>query len=320
MASFEVLMPLPGMPEIAERLESRVTLHKLWEAADREATLAMIAPNVRAVVSTWATARVDAELMRRLPKLEIVVGFGVGYDHIDAAWAGQHGIVVTHTPDVLDEDVADIAIALTLAATRRLPQAERHLREGRWPSGAFPLTASLRGRVMGVLGLGRIGKAIARRAEAFGLSVAYHGRHKQDGVAYPYYPTPVALAEACDILMVAAPGGPATRHVVDARALAALGSNGVLINIARGSLIDETALIAALREGVILAAGLDVYEHEPSVPAELIALDNAVLLPHVGSATRHTRLAMANLVVDNLLSWVEGDGPLTPTPETPWRR
>jgi lactate dehydrogenase-like 2-hydroxyacid dehydrogenase len=320
MASFEVLMPLSGMPEMAERLERRVTLHKLWEAADREATLAKIAPNVRAVVSTWATARVDAELMRRLPKLEIVAGFGVGYEHIDAAWAGQHGIVVTHTPGVLDEDVADIAIALTLAATRRLPQAERHLRQGRWPNGAFPLTASLHGRVMGVLGLGRIGKAIARRAEAFGLNIAYHGRHKQDGVAYPYYPTPLALAEACDILMVAAPGGPETRHVVDARVLAALGSNGVLVNIARGSLVDEAALIVALSDSVILAAGLDVYEREPSVPAELIALDNAVLLPHVGSATGHSRTAMANLVVDNLLSWVDGKGPLTPTPETPWRR
>jgi lactate dehydrogenase-like 2-hydroxyacid dehydrogenase len=320
MASFEALMLLPGMAEIAERLERRVTLHKLWEAADREATLAAIAPNVRAVVSTWATARVDAELMRRLPKLEIVVGFGVGYDHIDAAWAGQHGIVVTHTPGVLDEDVADIAIALTLAATRRLPQAERHLRAGRWPSGAFPLTASLHGRVMGIVGLGRIGKAIARRAEAFGLRIAYHGRHKQDGVAYPYYPTALALAEACDILVVAAPGGPQTRHLIDARALAALGSNGVLVNIARGSLVDEAALIAALSDGAILAAGLDVYEREPSVPAELIALDNAVLLPHVGSATGHSRTAMANLVVDNLLSWVDGKGPLTPTPETPWRR
>ena len=320
MASFEALMLLPGMAEIAERLERRVTLHKLWQAADREATLAAVAPNVRAVVSTWATARVDADLMRRLPKLEIVVGFGVGYDHIDAAWAGQHGIVVTHTPGVLDEDVADIAIALTLAATRRLPQAERHLRAGRWSSGAFPLTASLHGRVMGIVGLGRIGKAIARRAEAFGLRIAYHGRHKQDGVAYPYYPTALALAEACDILMVAAPGGPQTRHLVDARVLAALGRDGVLVNIARGSLVDEAALIAALSDGVILAAGLDVYEREPSVPAELIALDNAVLLPHVGSATGHSRTAMANLVVDNLLSWVDGKGPLTPTPETPWRR
>jgi lactate dehydrogenase-like 2-hydroxyacid dehydrogenase len=320
MASFEVLMPLPGMPEIAARLAPRVKLHKLWEAADREAALAEIAPNVRAIVSTWATARVDAELMRRLPKLEIVVGFGVGYDHIDAAWAGRRGIVVTHTPGVLNEDVADLAIALTLAATRRLPQAERHLREGRWSSAAFPLTASLRGRVMGILGLGRIGKAIARRAEAFGLNVVYHGRRKQDGVAYPYCATPLALAEACDILMVAAPGGPETRHVVDAPVLAALGRDGVLVNIARGSLVDEAALIAALGDGAILAAGLDVYEHEPNVPAALMALDNVVLLPHVGSATRHTRMAMANLVVDNLLSWVDGKGPLTPTPETPWRR
>ena len=320
MAPFEVLMPLPGMPEIAARLERRVTLHKLWEAGDREATLAEIAPNVRAVVSTWATARVDAELMRRLPKLEIVAGFGVGYDHIDAAWAGQHGVVVTHTPGVLDADVADLAIALTLAATRRLPQAERHLRDGRWPSGSFPLTASLQGRVMGILGLGRIGKAIARRAEAFGLKIAYHGRHKQGGVAYPYYATPLALAEACDVLVVAAPGGPETRHIVDAPVLAALGPDGVLVNIARGSLVDEQALIAALSDRVILAAGLDVYEREPSVPAELMALDNAVLLPHVGSATGKTRAAMANLVVDNLLSWIDGKGPLTPTPETPWRQ
>ena len=320
MASFEVLMPVPGMPEIADRLERRVKLHKLWEAADREERLAAIAPNVRAIVSTWVSAPVDATLMSRLPKLEIVASFGVGYDHIDAAWAGQHGVVVTHTPGVLDEDVADIAIALPLAATRRLPQAERYLREGRWPSGAYRLTASLRGRTMGILGLGRIGAAIARRAEAFGLKIAYHGRHKQDGVAYPYYETPIALAEACDILVIAAPGGPATRHIVDSRVLAALGADGVLVNIARGSLVDERALIAALRDGVILAAGLDVYEKEPNAPTELIALDNAVLLPHVGSATRHTRAAMANLVVDNLLSWVDGKGPLTPTPETPWRR
>jgi lactate dehydrogenase-like 2-hydroxyacid dehydrogenase len=152
------------------------------------------------------------------------------------------------------------------------------------------------------------------------LNIAYHGRQKQDGVAYPYYATPLALAEACDILMVAAPGGPETRHVVDARVLAALSPNGVLVNIARGSLVDERALIAALSDGVILAAGLDVYEQEPSVPAELMALDNAVLLPHVGSATGQTRAAMANLVVDNLLSWIDGEGPLTPTPETPWRR
>ena len=318
MSSFEVLMPLPGMPQIVERLERRVTLHKLWELADPEATLAEIAPNVRGLVSVWA--RVDAELMRLLPKLEIVSSFGVGYDHVDAAWAGKHGIIVTHTPGVLDDDVADIAIALTLAAVRRLPQAERHLREGRWPQGPFPLTATLRGRRMGILGLGRIGKAIARRAEAFGLAIAYHGRRQQEEAPYPYYPTPLALAEACDILMVAAPGGAETRHIVDARVLAALGADGVLVNVARGSLVDEAALIAALRDGTILAAGLDVYEHEPHPPAELVGLDNVALLPHVASATVHTRAAMADLTVDNLLSWIDGKGPLTPTPETPWRR
>ena len=320
MPAFDVLMPAQGMKEIGEEIESRARLHHPWREPDPEAALARIALEIRAIVATSHTPKIDGAFMSRFPRLEIVSSFGVGYDHVDAVWAAQHGIVVTHTPGVLDEDVADIALALTLAATRRLPQAERHLRAGLWPSGAYPLTASLNGRVMGILGLGRIGKKIARRAEAFGLRVVYHGRHKQDGVAYPYYPTPLALAEACDILMIAAPGGPQTRHVVDARALAALGPNGVLVNIARGSLVDEAALIAALRDGAILAAGLDVYEHEPSVPAELIALDNAVLLPHVGSATRHSRTAMANLVVDNLLSWIDGKGPLTPTPETPWRR
>ncbi len=319
MALFEVLMLQPGMPQIVERLERRVTLRKLWEAADRDATLAAIAPNIRAVVST-VTAPVDAALMRRLPKLEIIAGFGVGYDHIDAAWAGQHGIVVTHTPGVLDEDVADLAIALTLAATRRLPQAERYLREGRWPSAPYPLTASLNGRVMGILGLGRIGRKIAKRAEAFNLGVIYHDIRKLDDVTYRYCPTALALAEACDILVLAAPGGPKTRHIVDANMLAALGGDGVLVNIARGSLVDEAALIAALSEGTILAAGLDVYESEPNLSPGLLALDNVALLPHVASATVHSRTAMANLVVDNLLSWIDGEGPLTPTPETPWRR
>ena len=308
----------PLRPVLAKGLAD-FTVHQLGAATDREAFWKSVA-DVPAMAVSAPVEPINAALYARLPNLEIIASFGVGYDHIDAAWAGQHGIVVTHTPGVLDEDVADIAIALTLAATRRLPQAERHLRDGRWPNGAFPLTASLQGRVMGILGLGRIGKAIARRAEAFGLNIAYHGRHKQDGVAYPYCATPLALAEACDVLMVTAPGGPETRHIVDARVLAALGPDGVLVNIARGSLVDEQALIAALSDRAILAAGLDVYEREPSVPAELMALDNAVLLPHVGSATGKTRAAMANLVVENLLSWIDGKGPLTPTPETPWRR
>jgi lactate dehydrogenase-like 2-hydroxyacid dehydrogenase len=317
VTAYDVLMPGEGMAEIVERLEKRVTLHRLWQAPDREATLAAIAPRIRAIVAI-SGAPLDAALMGRLPNLEIVSSFGVGYDHIDAAWAGKHGIVVTHTPGVLDEEVADTAMALTLAAVRRLPQAERYLREGRWRQAPFPLTASLRGRTMGILGLGRIGRQIAKRAEAFGLDVVYHGRKAQDDAPYLYFPTLRGMAEACDILMVAAPGGPATRHIVDAEVLAALGPDGVAINVARGSLIDEAALIEALRDGAILAAGLDVFENEPDVPAPLLALDNVVALPHVGSASLHTRRAMANLVVDNLVSWIDGNGPLTPTPETPW--
>jgi len=317
VAAFEVLMLAEGMAEIADAIEQRARLHRLWRAKDREAALDAIAPRIRAVVSTFAA--VDAALMRRLPKLEIVVSFGVGYEHIDAAWAGAHGIVVTNTPGVLDEDVADIAMALTLAAVRRLPQAERYLREGRWRNAPFPLTASLRGRTMGILGLGRIGKQIAKRAEAFGLAVVYHGRKAQDEAPYLYYPSLLGMAKACDILMIAAPGGADTRHIVESEVMTALGPDGVLVNIARGSLIDETALIEALRERRILAAGLDVYENEPDVPPALLELDNVVALPHVGSASRHTRRAMADLVLANLFSWIDGNGPLTPTPETPWR-
>jgi lactate dehydrogenase-like 2-hydroxyacid dehydrogenase len=320
VTAFEVLMPAEGMAVISERIEQRAALHRLWQAPDREAALEALAPRIRAIVATWHAVKVDAAFMSRFPNLEIVVSFGVGYDHIDAAWAGEHGIVVTHTPGVLDEDVADIAMALTLAAARRLPQAERYLREGRWPSAPFPLTASLRGRTMGILGLGRIGKQIAKRAQAFGLDVVYHGRKPQDDAPFLYYPTLVGMAKACDILMVAAPGGAGTRHIVDRDVLAALGPDGVLVNIARGSLVDEAALIEALGQGAILAAGLDVFENEPHVPPALLALDNVVALPHVGSASRYTRAAMADLVVANLLSWIDGKGPVTPTPETPWPR
>ena len=214
----------------------------------------------------------------------------------------RHGIVVTHTPGVLDDEVADTAMGLTIATVRQLPQAERYLREGKWLKAPYPLTPSLRGRTMGILGLGRIGKAIARRARAFGIEVVYHGRHAQPGAPYLYYPSLRAMAEACDILMVVAPGGAATRNIVNAEILQALGPDGVLINMARGSLVDEPALIEALRKRTILAAGLDVFADEPHVPAELLALDNAVLLPHVGSASLQTRQAMADLVVDNILA------------------
>ena len=320
MADWDLLMTGPAMPVIAERLEQAGTLHRYWTFADPEAELAAIADRIRILIATFHSPRIDAAFLARFPKLELVSSFGVGYDHIDAAAAASRGIVVTHTPGVLDAEVADTALALTLAAVRRLPQAERYLRAGKWLERPFPLSPSLHGRTMGILGLGRIGREIARRALAFGLEVVYHGRRPQDDAPYLYYPTLKSMAEACDILMVVAPGGASTRHIVDADVLKALGSNGVLVNVARGSLVDEASLIEALKDGTILAAGLDVFENEPQVPEALLALDNAVLLPHVGSASEATRLAMANLVVDNALDWMAGKGPRTPVPETPYSR
>jgi lactate dehydrogenase-like 2-hydroxyacid dehydrogenase len=319
MKALDVLMPVAGMGMVADLIAGTFPLHRLWRERDPEAWLAEHGPTIRALASTGGHGVIDGALMRRFPRLEIVASFGVGYDHIDARWAGEHGIIVTHTPGVLDDEVADVAMALTIMAVRQLPQTERYLREGKWLKASYPLTASLRGRTLGILGLGRIGMAVARRAEAFGLAIVYHGRNARPGVPYRYYPSLTAMAEACDILMVTAPGGAETRHIVNAAVLGALGPDGVLVNIARGSLVDEQALIEALKTGAILAAGLDVFEDEPNVPAELVALDNAVLLPHVGSASVKTRRAMAQCVLDNLLAWSEGRPPLTPVPETPWR-
>lgn len=319
MTTYDVLMPGDGPQGVAEAIEARAPLHRLWLAPNREKALEELAPRIRAIAVCTGHTPIDGAFMGRFPNLQIVSSFGVGYDHVDAAWAGRRGIVVTHTPGVLDDEVADTAIGLTIAAVRQLPQAERYLREGKWPNAPYPLTPSLRGRTMGILGLGRIGKAIAKRALAFGIEVVYHGRRAQPGAPYLYYPSLGAMAEACDILMVVAPGGAATRNIVDAGILRALGPDGVLISMARGSLVDEPALIEALRTGTILAAGLDVFANEPHVPAELLALDNAVLLPHVGSASVKTRNAMADLVIGNILAWVDGKPPLTPVPETPWK-
>jgi len=302
MPPFDVLMPTAGLSVVADLVAERMRLHRLWLEPDPDRWLAEHGASIRAVASAGAQGKVDAALMRRLPGLELVASVGVGYDHVDAEWAGAHGIIVTNTPGVLDDEVADVAMALTIMAVRELP-----------------LTASLRDRTMGVVGLGRIGKAVARRAEAFGLTVVYHGRHAQPDVPYRYFQSLKAMAEACDLLVLTAPGGPETRHMVDAEILGALGPDGVLINIARGSLVDEEALIEALSKRTILAAGLDVFEHEPNVPAELLALPNAVLLPHVGSASVKTRRAMAQCVLDNLIAWSEGKAPLTPVAETPWR-
>ena len=314
-----VLMPHPMPPLVVEGIEQQLRLVKLWEFDDPETELRTRAPDIRAI-ATGGHMATDGAFMTRFPQLEIVSNFGVGYDHVDAAWAGRHNIVVTNTPGVLDEEVADTALALVLNTIRQLPAAERHLRAGRWVQGNFPLSPTLRGRTLGILGLGRIGKAIAKRAEAFGLSIVYHNRRPQPDVPYLYYPTLVGLAEACSILVVVTPGGAETRSLVDRVVLQALGPDGILINVARGSVVDEAALIEALRSGAILGAGLDVFDDEPNVPAELVGMDHVVLLPHVGSASQHTRDAMGQLVVDNLVSWSKGSGPLTPVVETPWPR
>lgn len=247
-----------------------------------------------------------------LPALEIVANCGVGVDHIDITEAIRRGIVVTNTPDVLTDDVADLAIGLLLQTVRQLSSAERFLRAGKWHEGSYPLTDTLQGKTVGILGLGRIGKAIARRLAAFGVKLAYHGRSQQVGVDLAFFHSPRALAEACDIIIVAMPGGPGTNHLVDAQVIHALGPTGILVNVARGSVIDEPALIEALRNGQIAAAGLDVFESEPDIAAPLLALDNVVLLPHVGSGTHRTRLAMGQLVIDNLIGHFGHEGALTP--------
>lgn len=311
-------MPNPMAPLVIEGLARETDLVKLWEAEDRDATLARVAPDVGAI-AVGGHLKADGAFLQRFPGLAIVANFGVGYDAIDADWAGRHDIVVTNTPGVLDEEVADTALGLMLATVRQLPAAERHLRAGKWIDGAFPLSHTLRGRTLGILGLGRIGKAVAKRAEAFGLAVHYHGRNPQPGVPYPYHPTLVGLAEACDILVVITPGGAETRNLVDAAVLKALGPTGILINVARGTVVDEQALIAALQSRTILGAGLDVFAEEPKVPQALLDLDHVVLLPHVGSASHHTRNAMGQLVVDNILAWQAGRPPLTPVTEAPWR-
>ena len=272
------------------------------------------APAVRAIVSGGGR-KVDAELLSRLPALEIISNFGVGYDSVDVAAAVARDVIVTHTPGVLDEEVADLTLALLLATVRCLPQADRYVREGKWTSGPFQLTPSLRGRTVGLIGLGRIGLAIARRLEAFGVPVVYHSRTARTDVAYSHYPDLVDMARAVDVLVAILPGGAQTRHIVNAQVLSALGPDGIFVNVARGSVVDQDALISALRSGAILAAGLDVFANEPNVPQALCEMENVVLLPHVGSATFATRAAMGRLVVDNLEAWFAGARPVTPVPE-----
>jgi lactate dehydrogenase-like 2-hydroxyacid dehydrogenase len=238
---------------------------------------------------------------------------------VDAAWAGAHGITVTNTPDVLTEEVADTALGLLLCTARELPQAERYVRAGKWVEKNYPLSrATLRNRTVGLVGMGRIGQAIARRLDAMLVPVAYHSRRPVAGLPYRHYPDLIGMAREVDVLLVITPGGAETKNLINAEVLKALGPDGILINMARGSVVDEPALIKALQDKTILSAGLDVYAREPQVPKELITMENVVLFPHLGSASVATREKMDQLVVDNLVAWAAGKPPLTPVPETPW--
>jgi lactate dehydrogenase-like 2-hydroxyacid dehydrogenase len=316
----EVLLIGPPKPTIVNGLAS-LTLHRLGEAKDRDALLKEIGGRVRAIASSVTAEPIGGELMGKLPKLEIVSTFGVGYDHIDVQWAAAHGVTVTNTPQVLTEEVADTALGLLLCAVREFPQAERYLRAGKWPERAYPLTkATLRNRTVGMVGMGAIGQAIARRLDAMKVPVVYHSRRPAAGVSYRHYPRLLDMARDVTVLLVITPGGAETKNLINAEVLKALGPDGILINMARGSVVDEEALIQALKDKIILSAGLDVYVREPEVPAELIAMDNVVLFPHLGSGSVYTRTQMDQLVVDNLLAWAAGKPPLTPVPETPWRR
>ncbi|NVO12778.1 MAG: 2-hydroxyacid dehydrogenase [Rhodoplanes sp.] len=315
----DILLVGNTKPVIVGGLEPISTLHRLIEAPDPERFLVEIAPRVRGIAVAYTANKIDGAFLQRFPELEIVSSFGVGYDHIDAGWAGRHGIVVTNTPEVLDEEVADTALGLLLCTARELPQAERHLRAGKWVERPYPLSkATLRDRTVGLVGMGRIGRAIARRLDAFGVPVVYHTRRPVAEVPYRHYPNLLDMARDVDVLLAIVPGGETTRNMIDADVLKALGPNGILINMARGSVVDEAALIEALKSRTILSAGLDVFAKEPRVPDELIAMDHVVLFPHLGSASAQTRAAMDQLVVDNLASWFAGKGPLTPVPETPW--
>jgi lactate dehydrogenase-like 2-hydroxyacid dehydrogenase len=315
----DVLLVGPKKPTIVEGLKPAFNLHVLADAADKDAFPASVGPRIRGMAVSVSSELVDAALMSKLPRLEIVSTFAVGYDHIDAKWAGAHGIVVTNTPGVLTEEVADTALGLLLCTVRELPQAERFVRSGEWVKRGYRLTpATLRDRTVGLVGMGAIGQAIARRLDAFKVPVVYHTRRPRPELPYRHYPELLAMARDVDVLLVIVPGGAATANMIDANVLDALGPDGILVNMARGSVVDERALIEALRDKRIMAAGLDVYVNEPEVPKELIAMDHVVLFPHLGSATVATRRAMDQLVVDNLLAWGAGKPPLTPVPETPW--
>jgi hydroxypyruvate reductase len=297
----EIILMAPVYGATLEHLDRTYTMHRAWEAKDRDAFFAGLADRIDVVVTPGGRGMTAAE-MRALPKLKLIACFAVGVDAVDVAAATSLGIKVTNTPDVLTDDVADLALALTLDATRRVSAGDRFVRSGAWLNGGFPLALSLKGKTMGVVGMGRIGQAIAKRAEAFGLRIAYQGPRDKH-LAFKYYADPVELARDCDILVAACPGGPATRGIISTQVIEALGPEGIFVNIARGSVVDEPALVDALVNQRLAGAGLDVFADEPRVPEALLTLDHVVLQPHVGSATHPTRTAMGQLVIDNVAAW-----------------
>ncbi len=315
--SIAVLAVAKPSPLLAPRLNAAFEVHAL-DATLPAGVPAETAPRIRAIFAS-GESRVSAELMANLPALEIISVMGVGYDGIDVTAAKARGVVVTHTPDVLNDDVADLAIGLMLSAARQLPAADRHVRAGLWPQGTLPLARKMSGARIGIVGMGRIGQAIAQRALGFNMTVAYTARSAKPKLPWAYLPDAASLAAVSDFLVVITPGGAGTRKLINAEVLAALGASspqkGILVNVARGSVVDEAALIEALENGVIAGAGLDVFETEPNVPERLRALPQVVLAPHIGSATGQTRQAMADLAFDNLQCQLSGQPVKTPVPE-----
>ena len=308
----------PSRPILENGFSDQFVLHSAETRHDLERLTPATSSKIRGIAVSYHTVPADKRALALFPKLEIVASFGVGYDHVDSTYAREHNIIVTNTPDVLTEEVADVALGLLIATVREFVKADRYLRSGLWTSQNYPLSVgSLRDRNVGIVGMGRIGQAIARRLDGCRVPVVYHSRKPANAVSYTHYPDLIEMAKAVDTLIVIVPGGAGTAKMINAEVMKALGPRGVIINVARGSVLDEPALIAALKSGTILAAGLDVFEKEPNVPDELRALQNVVLLPHIGSASVVTRNAMDQLVVDNLKAWFAGKPPLTPVVETP---
>ena len=313
MPTIEILSVTNPPPFLLEPLQARYTVHQRLHETDPVA-FASAASRIRGVQAS-GDSKISAELIAQLPALEVISVMGVGYDGIDVSAAKARGVVVTHTPDVLNDDVADLAIALMLGWARQIARADRFVRDGEWSQGGLPLGRKLSGARLGIVGMGRIGQAIAHRALAFGMSIAYTARSAKPALPHPYFTTAAALAAESDYLVVITPGGAATHHLIDAEVLRALGPDGCLINVARGSVVDEAALIDALRTGTIAGAALDVFDNEPAVPRALREMPNVLLTPHIGSATAQTRRAMATLAFDNLDAVLSGRAPPTPVPE-----